>query len=63
MMINLSASRMACVSEKYGLAVYLRYVFSNGNATVVNVRSVEPLRDRNAFKLPRGFKIVKAKGK
>lgn len=63
MMINLSASRMACVSEKYGFAVYLRYVFSNGNSTVVNVRSVEPLRDRNAFKLPRGFKIVKAKGK
>lgn len=61
MMIDLSKSRTVCVSEKYGFAVYLRYVFANGSQTVLNVKSVEPLCDKNAFKLPRGFKIYTMK--
>ena len=47
-LINLSSSRTACVSEEYGFAVYLKH-----NNSVLSVNSVEPLKDRNIFKLQR----------
>jgi len=62
-MISLSKSRAACVSEEYGFAVYMRYILPSGRASVISVKSVEPLKDKNAFKLPRGFKVYTMKAK
>lgn len=59
MMINLSKSRTACVSEEYGFAVYLRYVFPNGTASIVSVENIEPLKNNSVFKVPRDFKRSK----
>ncbi len=55
-LINLSSSRTACVSEEYGFAVYLKH-----NQSVLSVNSIEPLKDRNVFKLTRRIKNCESK--